>query len=91
MMNNADIARSYITPNAHEKAEWARMAQDAYNTNRNFYGHRYSSYASMKNGAELPINVFDILQATYRTWLVFGWAEIERAERERATGIVEFR
>ena len=66
-----------ITPTTATKLEWARMAQDAYRTGRNFYGHRYSARASDPAGTALPVDVYDTLQITYRRWLVFGWEEVE--------------
>ena len=66
-----------ITPTEHDKAEWSRMAQDAYRTNRNFYGHRYSVAATLPKGEPMRADVFDTLQNTDRTWLVFGWSEVE--------------
>ncbi len=65
-----------ITPTQHECLEWARMAQDAYRTGRNFYGHRYSGMAA-KNQTPMDIKVFDTLQRDYGTWLVVCWKGIE--------------
>jgi hypothetical protein len=65
------------TPTAHEKAEWSRMAQDAYASDRNFYGHRYSGAAALRHDDTLPLTVFDTLQRVYRLWLVGGWANVE--------------
>lgn len=56
----------------HEKNEWSRMAQDAYAKDRNDVGHRFSSAASIPNGAQLPTSRYDALMAEYRAWLVFG-------------------
>lgn len=65
-----------ITPTAHERAEWSRLAQDAYRTGRNFYGHRYSPLR--RQGAlPLPTCAYDALMRAYRAWLVFGWTEVE--------------
>ena len=66
-----------ITPTEHCKAEWARMAQDAYATGRNFYGHRYSARASDPAGTPLRTEAYDALMHTYRQWLVFGWYGVE--------------
>jgi hypothetical protein len=63
-----------MTPNAHERAEWARMAQDAYKHGHTFYGHRYSAQAAL--GGPRPVDVYDTLQRVYRQWLVFGWSAI---------------
>lgn len=64
-----------MTPNAHERAEWARLAQDAYRTGRNDFGHRFSARAAV--GGYMPLEVFDTLQTIYRRWLIGGWAEVE--------------
>lgn len=61
-----------ITPNDHEKAEWARMAQAAYRTGRNAIGHRYSAAAALRHNEPLPLPRFDTLQSGYRAWLVFN-------------------
>lgn len=86
MAKTTAFAASYITPNQHEKNEWARMAQSAYSTGHSFYGHRYSAYAALKTDAELPINVFDTLQRVYRTWLTCGWSAIDGDDQARWTG-----
>ena len=72
------MAQQFIVPSEHDKAEWSRMAQDAYRTDRNSFGHRYSVMAATTlRGAALPINIYDDLMRVYRQWLVFGWAEVE--------------
>lgn len=68
-----------ITPNAHERAEWARLAADAYRTGRNFYGHRYSAASARPGPVALP--VFDTLQTVYRVWLNTGWSGVEGGAR----------
>jgi hypothetical protein len=65
------------TPTEHDKAEWSRMAQDAYKTGRNFFGHRYSMAATLRRNEAMRLDVFDTLQHVYRQWLVFGWSEVE--------------
>lgn len=54
----------------HNRNEWHRMAQDAYNHYRSFEGHRYCVAATRRT---LPIAVFDTLQQNYRLWLIGGW------------------
>jgi hypothetical protein len=61
----------YMTPNAHEKAEWARLAQAAYSRDRNDIGHRFSGAASLRNAEAITLSLFDELQGIYRDWLVF--------------------
>ncbi len=60
----------------HNKSEWARMAQDAYRTDRNDYGHRYSAAASIPRGTMLTCARYEELQSIYRKWLVFGWKDV---------------
>lgn len=67
-----------ITVTQHERDEWSRMAQDAYRTGRNFFGHRYSVAAA--TAKVLDISVYDALQINYRRWLVFGWRGVENPE-----------
>lgn len=69
--------KGIIIVTQHVKNEWARMAQDAYATGRNFYGHRYSAKAALPEGTMLDVGVFDTLQRTYRQWLIGGWKEID--------------
>jgi hypothetical protein len=61
-----------ITPSAHEKAEWSRMAQAAYLAGHNATGHRYSVAASIPINAPVPVTTFDSLQTDYRAWLIEG-------------------
>ena len=64
-----------ITPSTHDRSEWARMAQSAYQTGHNFYGHRYSAWAARSG----PIGQveYDALQLNYRLWLLHGWAHFD--------------
>ena len=62
-----------ITVSEHEKAEWSRMAQDAYKNGRNPIGHRYSMAATLRHGEQMRVDVFDSLMANYRNWLVGGF------------------
>lgn len=72
-----------IRVTAHEANEWARLAQDAYNTDRNDFGHRFSMaaacYSPSLDGTlkTMRSDVYDTLQTIYRRWLVFGWSEVE--------------
>jgi hypothetical protein len=61
-----------ITPTIHEKAEWARLAQAAYEQGYNRIGHRYSAAASMPEGMRIQAWRFNDLQSDYADWLVFG-------------------
>jgi hypothetical protein len=60
-----------MAPNAHERAEWQRLALDA--TARGFRdtAERFASAALVP---DLPLKTFDALQAEYRQWLVRGFA-----------------
>lgn len=64
--------KTTITPTAHEKAEWARLAQAAYAADLNTVGHRFSGAASLRNEHKMMLATFDSLQNDYRTWLVDG-------------------
>ena len=62
----------------HDKREWSRMAQDAYNTGRNEFGHRFSmAAASTPINGRMRVDVYDTLQTQYRRWLNWGWSEVE--------------
>ena len=63
-----------ITPTAHDRSEWARMAQDCYRNGANFYGHRMSA-AAAKSG-EMEIGAYDTLKRLYRLWLIDGIAAL---------------
>lgn len=62
-----------MIPTEHEKSEWSRLAQDAYRHDLNGIGHRFSIYASMKRGEQMPIGLFDVMQSEYRQWLNGGF------------------
>jgi len=62
-----------ITVSEHEAREWSRLAQDAYNHDRNDIGHRYSMSAAIYWGKQCRLDVFDTLQRNYRLWLIGGW------------------
>ena len=72
-LNPGDVM---LTVTAHEASEWARMAQDAYRNGHNFYGHRYSAAAATLAGKQVNTEVYDTLQRHYRTWLIWGWADL---------------
>lgn len=57
-----------------ERDGWVKLAQDAYRTGRNFYGHRFSAMATKTS---LPVQVYDTLQVIYRRWLIGGWKNVE--------------
>lgn len=61
-----------MTPTEHEKREWARMAQAAYQSGRNAVGHRYSAAAALRQDATISTELFDRLMDGYRRWLVDG-------------------
>ena len=61
----------------HQAREWSRMAQDAYRTDRNEFGHRFSMQAAIYWGKPIPVNIYDTLMVQYRRWLIGGWAEVE--------------
>ena len=64
-----------MTPTAHARSEWLRIAADAYRTGRNVYGHRYS--VASATGDTLPLAVYDTLQRVYRMWLNDGWKAVD--------------
>ena len=59
--------------------EMCQMAQDAYNSDRNEFGHRFSMASAIYWGKPIPVNIFDTLQVQYRRWLIGGWSEVEKA------------
>jgi len=61
-----------MTVTNYEKNEWSRLATAAYAIGMNGIGHRYSTAASIPNGARLPLATYDALQAGWRAWLVFN-------------------
>jgi hypothetical protein len=66
-----------ITVTEHEAREWSRLAQAAYNSDRNDLGHRFSMAAAVYWGKPCRADVFDTLQTIYRRWLIGGFAEVE--------------
>lgn len=65
-----------VTIIPHNKAEWARLAVDAYAKGHNEFGHRFSALAALPEGHALEPRVYDSIQRIYRAWLVFGWEEV---------------
>ncbi len=63
---------TFITPTGHEKAEWARLAQDAYSRGLNHIGHKFSAAASLPRACQIDIPTFDAMQKVYRAWLIDG-------------------
>lgn len=61
-----------VIPNAHEKAEWSRLARAAYRAGLNKVGHRYSTAAALIDGLTVSTAYFDMLQSNYRRWLNDG-------------------
>lgn len=61
-----------MTITQHERNEWARLAQAAYNAGRNDVGHRFSVAASRPSAWRPTLAEFDRLQSEYRAWLVFN-------------------
>lgn len=59
-----------INPTQHERSEWARMAQSAYNAGRTDVGHKFSVAAAVFDVCD--VQTFDALQAEYREWLIRG-------------------
>lgn len=66
---------STVTILAHNKSEWFRMAQDAYEKGHLEIGDRYMELASREEGSRMDCLSYDKVQSVYRAWLVFGWAE----------------
>lgn len=66
-----------MTPNAHERAEWQRLALAAYDCDRTKVGARFNVAASDSSLLHtMPIHDFDEMQAIYRQWLVYGFTGI---------------
>ena len=64
--------KTIFTFTEHEKSEFARMAQAAYNRGFNSIGHRFSAAASLPKGYETTDTKWaDTLMEDYRNWLVF--------------------
>jgi hypothetical protein len=61
----------FVNPSAHERAEWSRLAQQAYSRGFNAWGHRYSVAAAIS--APITLAAYDALQLNYRIWLVKGF------------------
>lgn len=84
------MPRVIATPTDHEKAEWSRLAKDAYSRGRNEIGHRYSAAASLPKGAEMPSPRFTSLMRDYQAWLVDGFdsafGRINPRKRGKLTG-----
>jgi hypothetical protein len=57
---------------AHEKAEWARMAQALFGKLRNRQGFRFSVAAYSHEAYGVPLREYDALMVDYRAWLCFG-------------------
>jgi len=63
-----------ITPNAHERNEWLRMAKDAEKHGMQAIADKFAAAAMrLSSAAEIPLHEFDALQAEYRSWLVDGF------------------
>lgn len=58
-----------MTPNAHERNEWRRLASNA--ACRGF-NDRAIQFSEAARKTDLPLTEFDALQAVYRQWLVYG-------------------
>ncbi len=58
-----------MTPNAHERAEWLRLSQDAFMRCHYEIAQRFA-FAGYSES--MPLAEFDSLQADYRAWLLNG-------------------
>lgn len=65
--------RSLVTPTEHEKAEWSRLAVDAYRLGLNDVGHRFSGSAALGRNEPITVQAFNALQDEYREWLIAGF------------------
>lgn len=63
-----------ITPNEHEKHEWARCAKDCLARGSYAQGHRFQQASMLLEGTRMPLLTFDSLLSAYRSWLVFNTA-----------------
>ena len=64
--------RGVITPTQHDKDEWSRMAQAAYQSGHNNIGNRYNRAANIPQNYRITLRQFDELQDGYRAWLCFN-------------------
>ena len=71
-MTHTAERRVAIRISEHDRREWSRMAQAAYNARRSDVGHRYSAAAARATSYEWTIVEVDALQRGYRAWLMFG-------------------
>lgn len=60
-----------ITPNQHEKNEWARFAGALYARRLNLHGHIFSRFAALHTDQQMAVWMYDSLQSQYREWLCF--------------------
>ena len=67
-----------IHPTEHCKSEWSRMAADAYATDRNSIGHKFSAAASLRKNEGMYVSKYDALMTEYREWLNHGWPQALR-------------
>lgn len=61
------------TPTDHEKAEWKRLAADAYRLGLDATGRRFAFAAAQPAAVSFDPATFDALQAEYREWLIAGF------------------
>ena len=77
--NESNMTATYsptMVPTEHEKAEWSRLAQDAYANDRNDLGAKFSVSASYLKGESMTLAKFDELQRIYRQWLIGGLSSV---------------
>ncbi len=74
-MNNTAPIRThgFQIPSDHDKAEWSRLAVDAYRLGLNDVGHRFSGAAALRRGDVITLLMYDALQEEYREWLIGGF------------------
>ena len=62
-----------MTPTAHEKNEWSRLAKDARTQGYTLLARRYAKAAALPDQSTVSDDQFDILQYGYRRWLLSGF------------------
>lgn len=68
-------APAFVIPTAQEKAQWGRVARDAYFAGRHVTGHRFAIAAALPRETTMPAARFSALQADYYAWLVEGFTD----------------
>ncbi len=63
--------KTYVTPTNHERAEWSRLAIEAYRLGYTSEGTRFSTRAAVVH--TMTVSEYDSLMRDYRAWLIDGF------------------